>query len=181
MPKNNLNRFFAFIVFPSILAIGFFILLFFTIVLPSYEKNIMEGKKETIFELTNTVWSLLEDYHHEVLQLDLPEDTARILAAERIKQIRYGDEYKDYFWIIDKQPVMIMHPYRPELANTDLSDYQDPEGKLLFVEATRIVAENGEGFINYMWQWKDDSTRIVPKLSYVKEFAPWGWIVGTGI
>jgi len=181
MPENNLNRFFVFIVFPSILAIGFFILLFFTIVLPSYEKNIMEGKKETIFELTNTVWSLLEDYHHEVLQLDLPEDTARILAAERIKQIRYGDEYKDYFWIIDKQPVMIMHPYRPELANTDLSDYQDPDGKLLFVEATRIVAENGEGFINYMWQWKDDSTRIVPKLSYVKEFAPWGWIVGTGI
>ncbi|MEN8156471.1 MAG: DUF294 nucleotidyltransferase-like domain-containing protein [Bacteroidota bacterium] len=181
MPENNLNRFFLFIVFPSILAIGFFILLIFTIVLPSFEKNIMEGKKETIFELTNTAWSLLEEYHHEVLQFDLPEDSARILAAERIKQIRYGDEYKDYFWIIDKQPVMIMHPYRPELANTDLSDYQDPDGKLLFVEATRIVAENGEGFINYMWQWKDDSTRIVPKLSYVKEFAPWGWIVGTGI
>ena len=32
-----------------------------------------------------------------------------------------------------------------------------------------------------MWQWKDDSTRIVPKLSYVKAFEPWNWIVGTGI
>ena len=141
----------------------------------------MEGKKETIFELTNTVWSLLEEYHQEVLHQDLPEDTAKILAAERIEQIRYGNEYKDYFWIIDKQPVMIMHPYRPELTNTNLSNYEDPDGKLLFVEATKIVAEKGEGYLNYMWQWKDDSTRIVPKLSYVKEFAPWNWIIGTGI
>ncbi len=58
------------------------------------------------------------------------KNTAKILAAERIEQIRYGEEYKDYFWIIDKQPVMIMHPYRPDLIGTDLSDYQDPDGKL---------------------------------------------------
>jgi len=32
-----------------------------------------------------------------------------------------------------------------------------------------------------MWQWKDDSARIVPKLSFVKGFAPWGWILGTGV
>jgi PAS domain S-box-containing protein len=76
---------------------------------------------------------------------------------------------------------MIMHPYRPELVGSDLNDYQDPDGKLLFVESVKTVSEQGEGFIDYMWQWKDDSTRIVPKLSYVKAFEPWGWIVGTGI
>jgi len=32
-----------------------------------------------------------------------------------------------------------------------------------------------------MWQWKDDSTRIVPKLSYVQMYEPWSWVVGTGI
>jgi PAS domain S-box-containing protein len=67
------------------------------------------------------------------------------------------------------------------LNGTDLSDYQDPDGKRLFVEAAQVVAAEGEGYIDYMWQWKDDSSRIVPKLSYVKGFAPWGWIVGTGI
>ena len=49
------------------------------------------------------------------------------------------------------------------------------------MEAVNSVKANGEGFIDYMWQWKDDSTRIVPKLSYVREFQPWNWIVGTGI
>jgi PAS domain S-box-containing protein len=35
--------------------------------------------------------------------------------------------------------------------------------------------------VDYAWQWKDDPTKIVPKLSYVKEFEPWGWIIGTGM
>lgn len=134
-----------------------------------------------ISELTNTVCSLIEEYQQEVLENKLPLDSARSLAIERVSRIRYGDELKDYFWIIDKKPTMLMHPYRPELVGSDLNSYQDPDGKLLFVESVRTVEESGEGFIDYMWQWKDDSTRIVPKLSYVREFEAWNWIVGTGI
>ncbi len=46
MPQDNLNRFFISIVIPSILAIALFILAIFFVVLPSSERNIMEGKKE---------------------------------------------------------------------------------------------------------------------------------------
>jgi signal transduction histidine kinase len=35
--------------------------------------------------------------------------------------------------------------------------------------------------VDYRWQWQDDPGRIVPKISYVKGFAPWGWVIGTGI
>ena len=181
MPQNPFNRFFLSIVLPSILAIGFFILSIFLVILPSVEKNSMQAKKEMISQLTNTAWSLLEEYYDESMKGLIPEDSAKRMAAERIEKIRYGDQGKDYFWIIDNHPYMIMHPYRPELIRKDLNHYQDPEGKLLFVEATRIVTEKGSGYIQYLWQWKDDSTRVVPKLSYVKEFQPWGWIVGTGI
>ncbi|MDF1574788.1 MAG: DUF294 nucleotidyltransferase-like domain-containing protein [Bacteroidales bacterium] len=181
MPKDNLNRFFISIVLPSILAIGLFVLTIFVVILPSSERNIMEGKKEMIAELTNSVCSLLEEYQQEVLDKGIPVDSARELAIKRVSRIRYGDERKDYFWIIDKEPVMIMHPYRQELVGTSLNTYKDPDGKLLFVESVRTVEESGEGFIDYMWQWKDDSSRIVPKLSYVLEFEAWDWIVGTGI
>ena len=181
MSQDKLNRFFLSIVLPSILAIGLFIISIFIIILPSSERNIMEGKKEMISELTNTVCSLIEEYQQEALDFQISPDSARALAVERVRQIRYGDEKKDYFWIIDQQPVMIMHPYRPELVGSDLNNYKDPDGKLLFVESVRTVKESGEGFIDYMWQWKDDSTRIVPKLSYVKEVESWNWIVGTGI
>ena len=141
----------------------------------------MDRKKEMISELTNTAWSLLEEYHQEHINDKYSLEEAKQKAAARIKEIRYGGEHKDYFWIIDKHPIMIMHPYTTELIDSDLTDYQDPNGKRLFVEAVKVVKEDGQGFVDYMWQWKDDSTKIVPKLSYVKEFEPWSWIVGTGI
>jgi signal transduction histidine kinase len=43
------------------------------------------------------------------------------------------------------------------------------------------VHADGAGFVDYQWQWMDDPTRIVPKISYVMGFEPWGWIIGTGI
>lgn len=181
MPLAKLNRFFISIVLPSILAIGLFILAIFVVVIPSSESNIMEGKKEMISELTNSVCSLLEEFQLEAMKKQIAPDSARSLAIELVGRMRYGDEQKDYFWIIDKEAIMIMHPYRPELVGSDLNSYQDPDGKLLFAESVRTVEESGAGFINYMWQWKDDSTRIVPKLSHVREFKAWNWIVGTGI
>ena len=98
-----------------------------------------------------------------------------------MQSLRYGDDGKDYFWISDMHPRMIVHPYRPELNGQDLSEYSDRAGKRLFVEFTRLVRADGAGYSEYLWQWKDDERRIVPKLSYVKGFEPWGWIIGTGI
>jgi len=181
MRGRNLNRFFISIVFPSILAISLFILSIYLVIIPSFEGNIMEEKKVMISELTNTAWSLLEEYDQEYKNGNFTKEEAQRLAGSRIKRIRYGQERKDYFWIIDRHPTMIMHPYTSELLDSDLTNYKDPNGKKLFVEANELVAKNGDGFIEYMWQWKDDSSRIVPKLSYVKGYEPWEWIIGTGI
>ena len=79
------------------------------------------------------------------------------------------------------QPRMVMHPYRPDLNGQDISTYADPAGKKLFVESVALVRAHGDSYVDYLWQWKDDESRIVPKLSYVKGFAPWNWIIGTGI
>lgn len=181
MPEKDLHKFFLSIVFPSILAIILFVLSIFVVILPSFERSIMEKKKEGISELTNIVTSLIEEYNQEYISNKISKAEAQRIALSKIEQIRYGGENKDYFWIIDEYPVMIMHPYRHELINTDLTDYTDANGKKLFVEATKMVKKNGHGFVDYMWQWKDDSTLIVPKLSYVKGYQPWGWIIGTGI
>jgi len=45
---------------------------------------------------------------------------------------------KDYFWINDMHPRMVIHPYRTDLNGKDLSDYQDPNGKRVFVEFVNI-------------------------------------------
>ena len=179
--NKKINTFFFSIVLPSILAIGLFLLSIFGIMLPSFEKNLMDRKKEMIRELVNAAWSVADDYNQKYADGTLSKTEAQERAARQISRMRYGKENKDYYWIIDMQPSMVMHPYRKELVNKDLSEYKDPNGKRLFVEAVKLVKNKNDGFIRYMWQWKDDPDRIVPKLSYVKAFTPWNWVIGTGI
>ena len=173
--------FIAKVIVPAVMVIVLFVTLYSMVFLPMVEKGFMDRKKEMIRELTNSVWSVIDEYHQEIERGNLSEEMAREMAVNRVKFIRYGDEGKDYFWITDMEPVMIMHPYRTELNGANISEYTDPQGTMLFAEAVEKVRDTGDGYIDYWWQWKDDSTRIVPKLSYVRGFEPWNWIVGTGI
>lgn len=179
--KKQWLKFFQKIILPAILSITLFIILLFAILIPSFEKNIMERKKEMIRELTNSAWSILEKHYKDESDSIVTREEAQKKAIEEIKYLRYGDKRKDYFWINDMGPNMIMHPYRSDLDGKSLSEFKDYHGKKLFVEILQVVKKNQEGYVDYMWQWKDDSTHIVPKLSFVKEFKPWEWIIGTGI
>lgn len=169
------------IALPAFLTIVLFVTVIFFIILPQLEQSLLNKKQEMIQELTETVWSLLESYRERELSGELSKDEAQLRAVLRIRKLRYGPENKDYFWINDMAPRMIMHPYRSDLDGKDISDFKDPNGKRLFVEFVRIVQKQDSGYVDYMWQWKDDSKKIVPKISYVKGFKPWGWIIGTGI
>ncbi len=79
------------------------------------------------------------------------------------------------------QHTVIMHPYLPNIEGMDQIDVKDSEGKQLWVSMAEKVRDHGSGYIKYKWQWKDDPEQIVSKISFVKGFSPWGWIVGTGI
>ena len=108
---------------------------------------------------------------------DLTE-TLKKEAMAQIGSIRMADG--NYFWIKDLEPKMIMHPIKPELNGKPLNDYVDAKGDKFFVKMAQACRENGEGFIQYFWT-REGEEGDFPKLSYVKLFKPWGWIVGMGV
>src|SRR5437667_4001876 len=75
---------------------------------------------------------------------------------------------------------MIMHPMKPELDGTDLTALKDPSGKAVFVEFVRAAQSADGASVYYLWP-KPGMAQPVAKLSFVKRFAPWGWVIGTGI
>lgn len=169
------------IALPSFFTILLFIIAIFYIILPQLEESFISRKKETSRELTETVWSLLESYYEREQSGELTREEAQSRAIERIRKLRYGPEQKDYFWINDMHPRMVMHPYRPDLEGEDISNFKDPNGVFLFKEFVDVANQKGSGYVNYMWQWKDDPLKISSKSSYIMGFPPWGWIIGTGI
>ena len=179
--KKWLNIFPAQIIIPVVLTVLLFFLTIFFLILPILKDQMMTRKREMIRELTKAAWSTLDAYWEKETSGQMVREIAQKQAMEHLRHFRYGPEMKDYFWINDMYPNLIMHPYRTDLEGKDISHYADPNGKLLFVDFVETVKNQGEGYVDYKWQWKDDPGRIVPKISYVKGFSPWGWIVGTGI
>ena len=169
------------ILLPVVMTIASFVGTIFLLILPILENRMMTDKREMIRELTETAWSVLDFFREKEMTGRLSENQARLQALASLRALRYGPEKKDYFWVNDMHPHLIMHPYRPDLEGKDISGFTDPNGKKLFVEFVKSVKTAGAGYVDYQWQWKDDPLRIVPKISYVKGFEPWGWIVGTGI
>ena len=108
----------------------------------------------------------------------LDRAAAQALAKSAVSKLRY--EGSEYFWINDMQPRVVMHPIKPELDGTDVSGLKDPNGLALFVAFADKVKKDKEGFVPYLWP-KPGLDKPVDKLSYVKGFEPWGWVIGSGI
>jgi methyl-accepting chemotaxis protein len=133
----------------------------------------------------------------------LTEAAARTEAINTIKAMRY--EEKEYFWINDLGkpfPTMIMHPTVPSLngkmldaekfncaTSQSFGDNAPPvetNGKKnLFVAFVEVVDKSGKGYVTYNWPKPKESggvtEELFPKLSYVKKFEPWAWMIGSGI
>jgi methyl-accepting chemotaxis protein len=118
--------------------------------------------------------------HYQKLEADgkLPQADAQKAAIQELKSLRY--DKVEYFWINDMSPKMIMHPIKPELDGKELGEMKDPTGNRLFQGFVDVVKAQGAGFYSYLWP-KPGFEQPVSKISYVKGFAPWGWIIGTGI
>lgn len=108
----------------------------------------------------------------------MTREAAQRHAAEAIRAIRY--QGSEYIWINDMAPRMVMHPFRPELEGKDLSGVTDPSGLHLFTAFVSTVRTQGAGVVSYLWP-RPGAEQPIQKMSYVQGFAPWGWVIGTGV
>ncbi len=121
----------------------------------------------------------IASHEYEAAQKGLiSPEVAKQNAIRRIGNLRYGSN--DYFWINDMQARIVMHPIKPQLDGKDGTNIKDPNGKRIFVDAAATVKRRGAGFVSYEWP-KPGASKPQPKLSYVAGFAPWGWVIGTGV
>lgn len=109
---------------------------------------------------------------------ELTRAEAQKQAKAMIKMARYGGS--EYFWVNDMHSNIVLHPIKPELEGQDLSGLEDANGKKLFAEFVKVVKAQNEGFVSYLWP-KPGFDNAVEKVSFVKGFEPWGWILGSGI
>jgi len=140
-------------------------------------KSLFSQKKETTKELVDSTYTIIEHFYSLQQQGDLSEAEAQKQALAVIGNLRY--DTKNYFWVNDFSPNMVMHPIKPQLNGKSVAGVKDPDGTLLFIDMVNIVKAQGEGFVPYKWA-KPGFDDPVDKIGFVKGFTPWQWIIGSG-
>jgi len=190
------------IMFITIVSVVFMLAGLFFYLLPVVERNIMQEKQNALRHIVEVAMGIVEQGDADVKAGKMPLEAAQKDAVEQIAKLRY--EKKEYIWINDlgrPYPKMIMHPTVPALNGKMLDDakfnkatsmregidgeFQKLDNKNLFVSFVDVVAKNGQGFVTYEWPKPKEgggvTTELFTKLSYVKVYQPWGWVLGTGI
>jgi methyl-accepting chemotaxis protein len=148
------------------------------IALSTMRSQMLSDRQAKTRQMIDIGYGILAHYHRLESDGKLAHEAAQAAAMSEIKSLRY--DKNEYFWINDMTPKMVMHPIKPELDGKFLGEMKDPTGNLLFNGFVDVVKKQGEGFYSYLWP-KPGFDQPVSKISYVKGFAPWGWIIGTGI
>lgn len=142
------------------------------------KNQLMADRQAAVRQVVEVAYGVIEKFHQSAERGEMTIAEAQRAAADTVKTLRY--EGQEYFWINDMGPTMVMHPIKPELDGMDLSSFEDKTGKKLFVAFVESVKKDGAGFVDYLWP-KPGTVQPVPKLSYVKGFQPWNWIIGSGV
>jgi methyl-accepting chemotaxis protein len=142
------------------------------------QRSLYREKASATRHAVEVAYGVMEHFGRLAQDGQLSDEAAQTAAATAIKALRY--ERTDYFWINDMHPRVVMHPVNAALVGKDVSTYADPNGKLVYMEAVALARRDGGGHFDYMWP-KPGETEPKLKISYVKLYPRWNWIIGSGI
>jgi len=185
----------------TIATIGALIVLFAVLLLDGRQR-MMDDRQNKVRNLVEVAHATIAGYEQQARAGTLDGEEARRRAIAAVKAMRYDGI--EYFWINDlgrPAPRMVAHPTVPALEGKVLDEArfnkatlarEGTDGKVtpldnknLFIAFVDVVERAGHGFVEYQWPKPlaggGTSTELYTKLSYVKKFEPWGWVVGSGI
>jgi methyl-accepting chemotaxis protein len=139
----------------------------------------MRERTMGIKQLTQSAHAMIGHYHGLYKAGKMSEADAKEAALAAARALKYGKG--EYFWINDVGGVMLAQPADPKIEGQNRLGVKDAAGKLYYKEFVDVATANKEGgFVSYMRN-KPGHDEPLPKMSYVMDFEPWGWVVGTGV
>lgn len=145
--------------------------------LDELEVSIRENYDTTIKDQVGVVISLLSEINDQYKAGVFESiDEAKAVAAEEVRQMRYGDS--GYFWVDTSNGTNVVL-LGGDSEGTNRMETTDGNGYQMVKEIIRVAVEEGGGYVDYVYP-KEGETESSPKRSYSEYFEPFDWVVGTG-
>ncbi|MFZ4514003.1 MAG: methyl-accepting chemotaxis protein [Geothrix sp.] len=174
--RKRLRRIATRVVLHSLLPIGLFLGLLFVVFLPRLERATMSSRQGGIRNVVELAMGILESQEKEVQAGRRTREYAELRAKELIGTLHF--EGKNYLWIQAEGPRILLHPSADLVGKP--TDTLEPRLAKLFRDLDQTAAPAEGGFLPYDWP-KPGQAGLLPKVSFVKRFAPWGWVLGAGV
>ena len=144
--------------------------------LKNFEKQIRDDYDQNIKEQVGSVISILTKINQEYENGTYTLDEAKKLAADIVREMRYGEA--GYFWIdqTDGTNVVLLGS---DTEGTNRMETKDANGYKMVSDIIKVGQNKDGGYTDYVFP-KEGETEPSPKRSYSKSFEPFGWVVGTG-
>ncbi len=98
---------------------------------------------------------------------------------EVLRSLRFNDG-RGYYFIFNLEGVEELYADRPEMEGQNMLAVRGGRGEYVVKEMLDLVARDGAGFYEYTWHKPGATDNHHRKISYVRLFAPLGWVIGTG-
>ncbi len=144
---------------------------------------LMQAKRNEILFVTQSAISIVKHFHGEAQAGRITEAEAKTLAASAVRSIQYGSD-NGYMFVIDAgSPRYWAHGGNPKLESTPAETMK--VGSLPFpqfvADLARSVRSSGGTYYQHLSFPRPGGTVPQPKMNGYIEFAPWAWMVGTGV
>lgn len=145
-----------------------------------YDKReaMMNDRQDKVRNIVEVGHSIVDYYGEQARLGHMPEAEAQRQALAALAKVRYDNN--EYFAVFDMRPYTLMHPIKASIVGKDARTIIDPVGTAVVLSMRDKIQQSGAGFVPYLWP-KPNAKHPVPKLSYVKGYTPWGWIIMSGI
>ncbi|VEF38470.1 chemotaxis protein [Stenotrophomonas maltophilia] len=140
--------------------------------------DLTETRKSALKTQVQLSYGILQHYHRLAGTGELSEEAAKSAALQALEVMRAGNDTY-YFNIYDTGYRLLMHPFRKDLVGKDMKDFRTDDGVRIYYDQVE-AARAGGGFVNYRWA-KPGSKGEVEKVAYAGLFAPWNWVVSSGV
>ena len=146
--------------------------------LENYRTQLLQDVDTSLKNETQIVVSLLEKVYQQQQAGLLSEPEAKKIAADLVRDLRY-DDGKGYFWIDTADGVNVVLLGR-DVEGKSRIDLVDPNGVHFIQEMLKNGRQTGGGYTDLSFA-KPGETTPLPKRNYTTTFAPYQWVLGTGV
>lgn len=140
------------------------------------ENDMRSSYDEQIKAQVDSVISLCQSIYNQYEAGEYTLDEATKLAADQIRDLRYGNN--GYFWVdtYDGTNVVLLGN---DAEGTNRMDAVDANGFAYIQAIISAGKQEDGGFTDYVFP-REGETESSPKRAYSKAFEPFGWVLGTG-